>query len=110
MLERNAVYEALRELLDVYSIALKSTAIEIFAIEMERPDELVTSYDPALLDEFERLYPPLVSPEEARELAAQYVNAELVVLRRIDGAKQIVDDLRLGCSALEGPNELLQRW
>lgn len=95
MLRRVDVYNRLREGLFAYSEQLGSAEIEIFAIEMERNLSTGDSYDPALFDAFQRLFPETVTLAEAFALAADYVDREIVTLRHVKPAQKIVNDLRV---------------
>ena len=91
----------LREALFEYSTLKHSADLEIFAHEMSIDTNGSHSADPALLDEFMKIFPETVSLRQCLLLAADYVDAELLQLRHVDAAKEIAEDFRTGAMCPE---------
>jgi hypothetical protein len=89
-----ALYDMLRTALLEYSRLFASVDIEIFAIEMEIDPDCAQSADPALWDEFQKRCREGNSTAELIAAAADFVEHEIVLLRHVEVAKQIVSDLR----------------
>ena len=91
------VFNQLRIVLDEYSTKLSSVDIEIFAIEMGFDPSGSESRDPALSHAFFDECGDLenrISRESAFEVAASFVEKELVLHRQVEKAREIVEDLR----------------
>ncbi|SRR5260370_27060427 len=111
-MERSRVYTMLRDAVLAYSEKFHSADLEVFAIEMElnsRPGRAGSS-DPALLYEFNKAFPETVSISAALMLASDYIERELVDLRHLDVAKEIVRDFRLAACSPEMRTEILKDW
>ncbi len=110
IMERVQVYAMLRDTLFAYSEKLHSVDLEIFSIEMELDERTGASADPALLDEFNKAFPERLSASAALILAADYIEREIVGLRRIDLARGLVAEFRVAACSSEGRAELLRKW
>jgi hypothetical protein len=109
ILPRDKAYLLLREALLEYSALKQSVDLEIFAHEMSIDENGADSADPALLDEFNKIFAETVTLRECLLLAADYVAAELQHLRHIDAAKEVVEDLRAGAGRPEQMAHILKR-
>lgn len=104
----SAAFEMLRGLLLQYAEIMSSADVEIFAIEMEMIPGSSDSADPALWDEFSKACAEPLSVRQAISLVAEFVEKELVVLRHVDSAKRIVEDLRAALKSPEDAPEPIQ--
>jgi len=109
-LQRSRLYAMLRDALFAYSEKLHSVDVEVFAVEMELDTQRERSADPALLDEFNKAFPETVGASAALMLAADYIEHELVDLRHVAVAKDIVREFRLAACSPEMQTEILKDW
>jgi hypothetical protein len=89
-----ALFERLRESIMIYAKEFLSEDVLIFGYNMALLDDGDSS-DPALFDVFQQMCPsPIVDESAAYEVAADFVDAELVGLRKVTLGHRIVADLR----------------